>query len=98
VSGQLDDAIARRVEVEFVYNGLPRAVQPGAHGVHHTTGNAFLRGYQVAGQSSSRTPPFWDMFLTEKVVGLVVTDRTFDDDPPGYARDDKHMSQIFAQL
>ncbi|MCO7238699.1 hypothetical protein [Aeromicrobium sp. CnD17-E] len=95
---EIDDAITNRVEIEFTYNGLPRVVRPGAHGIHHTTGNTFLRGYQVDGESSSRVPPFWDMFLTEKIVDLVVTERRFSDDPPDYSRDDRHMSTIFTQL
>lgn len=94
----IDDAINQRREIEFFYNGHPRVVQPCAHGTHATTANDVVRGYQVGGSSSSRTPPLWDMFIVTKMQGIVVTDRTFSTKPPGYASDDKHMKVIFAQL
>lgn len=97
-NSELIKAITNRLEIEFTYKGLLRVVRPGAYGVHHTTNNVFLRGYQIAGQSSSRTPPLWDMYSEDKIDGLVVTDRHFADDPPDYARGDKHMSEIFAEL
>lgn len=95
---ELDRAIRDRLEVEFHYKGLPRIVQPAAHGLHVTTGNHFLRGYQIAGQSSTRFPPLWDMFTLSKIESLVVTDRHFEVIPPDYSRDDKHMATIYAQL
>lgn len=91
-------AINSRVEIEFEYDGHRRVVQPAALGSHATTGNYVLRGYQVAGSSSTRVPPLWDLFSVAKVQNLIVTDRKFDADPPGYARDDKHISPIEAQL
>ena len=98
MSDSIDEAIESRREIEFVYDGHQRVVQPAAHGRHKTTGNEVLRAYQVGGSSSSRTPPLWDLFLVDRMEQLRMTDRTFDDDPPGYSRDDKHMGVIFAQL
>jgi len=94
----IDDAITKRLEIEFVYDGLHRVVQPAAYGTHKSTGNDVLRAYQIGGSSSSRTPPLWDLFLTARIHDLVVSERTFSDDPPHYARNDKHMAHIFAQL
>ena len=94
----LSDAIGNRLEVEFVYDNLPRIVRPAAVGLHISTGNEVLRGYQVGGASSSRTVPLWDLFLVGKIDGLVVTDRVFLDDPPNYSKGDKHMSPICREL
>jgi len=54
MTSDIDDAIDRRLEVEFAYDGQPRVVQPAAHGTHKDTGNEVLRGYRsrnVAGST-----------------------------------------------
>lgn len=95
----LVEAIESRREVSFTYDGQPRTVQPAAVGIHVSTGNAILRGYQVAGTSNSRAVPLWDLFLLEKIEGgLVVEDSVFTADPPNYRRGDKHMGVIHAEL
>lgn len=80
----LCDAINNRRVIRFTYDGLPREVLPAAYGPHVKTRKLSLRGYQIAGQSSSRVPPLWDLFTVKKIVGLEVTEDTFEDDPPGY--------------
>lgn len=90
-------AIRTRNSVEFSYDGLPRTVYPAALGNHRSTGNLQLRGYQVGGTSSSRVLPLWDLFLVSKIRGLSAG-VAFSFDPPGYRRDDKHLSVIHAQL
>lgn len=87
----LCDAIADRRVVEFDYDGHHRVVQPAAAGSHATTGNAVLRGYQIGGSGKTRAVPFWDLFLVEKISNLVMTDDTFNTDPPGYVRGDRHI-------
>lgn len=94
----LDDAIEQRREIEFAYEGLPRIVQPAAHGIHKTTGNEILRGYQVGGASSSRPLPDWRIYLVSKIQSLVVSERTFLNEPPDYKSDDSAMQTIFSQL
>lgn len=91
-------AINSRSLLEFQYDGHPRIVIPAACGLHATTGNEVVRGYQVRGSGNSRTVPYWDLFLTHKIFGLRVLNETFLALPPHYARDDKHISPIFAQL
>jgi hypothetical protein len=78
--------------VSFTYDGHERVVVPAAYGTHKTTGNPMLRGYQIRGTSASRTPPLWDLFLVEKMVGFAELDETFADDPPLYERGDKHLN------
>ena len=94
----LTHAIENRRLVEFIYDGHPRVVIPTAYGIHATTGNSVLRGYQVRGTSKSRTVPLWDLFLIDKMVSPLVLEETFDGEPIGYALNDKHISPIHAQL
>ncbi|WP_205858664.1 hypothetical protein [Plantibacter sp. M259] len=94
----IDDAINDRVEIEFTYDGLPRVVQPAAHGTHVSTGKELLRGYQTGGTSATRSVPLWDLFSVAKIESLVVTERRFDANPPGYSPDDRHLGEIYAQL
>lgn len=90
-------AIADRVEIEFLYDGLPRVARPAAVGQHATTGNLLLRGYQISGASRSNTLPAWELYSLSKITNLKVTDRGFKV-PPGYVRDDSHLSPIYGQL
>lgn len=85
-------AIADRHTISFVYDGHDRVVIPAAHGIHKTTGNAVLRGYQVRGTSSTRAVPLWDLFLVDKMQNVHALDETFADDPPQYRRGDKHIN------
>jgi hypothetical protein len=55
------------------------------------TGNEILRGYQIGGTSSTRTVPLWDLFLTSKIADAEILEEGFDQNPPGYKRDDKHL-------
>jgi hypothetical protein len=91
-------AITDRRLISFVYDGHSRTAIPAAYGRHATTGNTVLRAYQIAGTSSSRPVPLWDLFLVEKMTNCVVLDETFTSDPPAYARGDKHIGEIYCQL
>ena len=91
-------AITDKHLISFVYEGHPRTAIPAAYGIHNTTGNVVLRAYQIAGTSSSRSVPLWDLFLVEKMTECVVLDETFTSDPPFYSRGDKHMGEIYCQL
>ncbi|WP_248760216.1 hypothetical protein [Pseudarthrobacter sp. SSS035] len=94
----LSGAIHNRNLVAFHYDGHPRVVMPAAFGLHATTGNEILRGYQVDGTSNSRPVPFWHLFLTEKMSDLKILDGQFSENPPDYSRDDEHIDPIHAQL
>lgn len=88
------DAIQGRQLVEFSYGGHNRIVIPAAYGIHKTTGNRTLRGYQVGGTSNTRRPPFWSMFTEDEMLGLTVLDETFDEVPSDYNPDDAHIDVI----
>jgi hypothetical protein len=94
----LEQAIAHRLHVRFVYEGQPRVVQPAALGSHLITDAPTLRGYQTGGRSNSRPPPFWTVFSLDKIVDLAVVDDPFVDDPPGYADGDRLVVAVIAQL
>jgi hypothetical protein len=94
----LSEAIKNRNFVAFHYDGHPRVVVPAAFGIHTTTGNEVLRGYQVEGTGNSRSVPFWDLFLTGKMTNVEILDGQFIEDPPYYSRNDKHIDPIHAQL
>jgi len=93
-----EEAINERRVVSFTYGGHLRVVKPGALGYHVTTRKLLLRGYQIDGTSSSRTPPFWSLFEVRLLSGPVYTGDTFDDEPPDYRLGDKHLGEIIAEL
>ena len=94
----IDDAIRGRREIEFVYDGLFRIVQPAVHGIHKGTHNEVVRGYQVGGRSKSSTAPQWKLFSVAKIRQLVVTERRFIAAPPDYDATASDLSTVFAQL
>jgi hypothetical protein len=91
-------AIENKLLVHFSYGGHPRIVVPAAYGLHASTHNPVLRGYQVGGTSSSRLVPLWDLFLLDRISDFAVSEEHFEDLPPLYKRDDKDISPIYAQL
>lgn len=95
---ELEGAVRDRRVVQFAYDGQPRSVQPVAVGRHRVTGQPMLRGYQVAGRSNSRTPPFWLFFAIDRIVDLVASDQVFATDPPHYPDRDGHLCPITAEL
>lgn len=94
----LADAINRRLEVEFTYGGLTRVVQPATLGFHVSTGTLKLRAYMVGGVTRSGLGSLWRLFTIHLETDVLVTDRTFDENPLGYQRDDSHLGDIIAQL
>ena len=52
----IEMCIAQRLLLSFVYDGLPRVVEPHLVG-YSTTGKQLLRAYQVDGQSESGKIP-----------------------------------------
>jgi hypothetical protein len=91
-------AIANKKMISFTYDGHHRVVAPAAHGSQKTTGNHVLRGYQVGGTGKTRTVPFWDLFLVDKMSNVEVQDQGFVENPPYYSRGDKHIAPIHCEL
>lgn len=93
----LDDAIHGRVIIEFVYDGLPRSVQPATHGIT-TTGKESLRGCLIGGASHRNSIPCWELFTVAKIQNLTFTNSLFVDfEVDGYKRGDSAMPTIFSE-
>ena len=52
------EAIKSKCRLEIDYDGLPREIEPHAHGTS-STGKEVVRGFQTAGQSSSGPLEIW---------------------------------------
>ena len=68
--------VSDRQVIRFTYDGLPRVVQPATFGVT-TTGKQALRGCLIAGRSKPNYIPCWELYLTDKMVGVEVTGESF---------------------
>jgi hypothetical protein len=90
------NAIRNREYLAFTYSGYSRIVQPAAVGISRD-GNQALRCYQTAG-GHVKPGHEWDFCLLSKISGLRTTGEHFVADPPGYKKDDKHMSTIYSEL
>ena len=90
-------AIGGRFVIEFSHGGGRRVVEPHTHGIS-TAGNEVLRGYQVSGYSSSRTPPFWSLFDVSKMTRLTLTADTFPTNRPDHDPDDAGMTQVHCHV
>ncbi len=90
-------SVETKTILEFNYDGQQRVVEPHAHGVS-TAGNEVLRCYQIAGGSNSGNVPGWHLMTVTKMVDLTVTDSHFNSPRPGYKKEDKSLSTIYAQL
>lgn len=89
--------IAARQVVRFNYHGHTRVVVPATFGLERHTGNSVLRGYQVGGTSGSGHVPDWRLFRVDQISAPTIEAGT-SAPPPGYHRNDRQMSLIFAQL
>ena len=61
---QICDAIENKRLLAFNYNGLPREIEPHAHGIS-LAGKEVVRGYQTGGHSSSE-PLGWRLWMWRK--------------------------------
>jgi len=93
----LSEAIRNRELISFVYDGLPRIVQPATYGIS-TTGKQNLRGCLIGGESNRNTIPCWELFSENKMVNLALYGENFVDfAQPGYTRGDSAFSTIIAE-
>lgn len=92
------DAIQNKRVLEFIYDGLPRVVEPHAVG-YSRAGHGLLRCYQIAGESHHPPIPDWRLMTVSKIRSLaVVPNRYFTSPRPDYKRGDSAMARIYAQL
>src|SRR4026209_1977469 len=66
------EAIRKRLLLEFRYGGLPRVVEPYAHGIS-TRGTEVLRAVQVGGSSNSGGFGYGKLWTVEEITALRIT-------------------------
>ena len=71
---QICAAIKSKHHLVFNFDGLPREIEPHAHGIS-STGKEVVRGFQTAGQSSSG-PLGWRLWDVAKMKSLRVSAAT----------------------
>lgn len=71
----IEQAIASKKLVEFLYSGHSRVVEPHVLGVNG--GITQVLGYQVGGSSSSGGIPEWRRFDVPKMSGLKILEESF---------------------
>lgn len=87
------EAIKKRAEVEFFYDGPRRMVKPHCHGIS-PKGKEMVRGYQTGGYSESGHPVAWKLFDVSKILNWKETGKTFAENRPGYDPNDKELKQV----
>lgn len=90
-------AIHARQEATFIYDGLPRLVQPATYGVS-TAGRVSLRACLIGGRSRRNSVPYWELYSVEKIARPALNGTTFESFAlPGYRRGDPAFISITAQ-
>lgn len=96
----MDQRICEAIEAKrllvFDYDGLPREIEPHAHGTS-STGKEVVRGFQTGGQSSSG-PLGWRLWNVAKMESFVVSESTFEGPRPDYVQGDLHMRPVHCEL
>ncbi len=98
MNNNISEAIHNKLLIRFSYADGEgkvhrREVEPYAYGVTRQ-GHEAVRCYQIGGSSES-TLPGWRLFLVDRMIGLVVTDETFEGSAPGYAHGDKGLNPLY---
>ena len=93
---EICDAIHRRQRARIWYRGGHRVIEPHAFGVGDG-GGAYLRAYQVSGQTHS-VDQGWKLFHLEEIEEFKALDETFDGPRAGYMRNDPNMTKIYCEL
>ena len=89
-------AIKSKNHLVFRYDGLPREIEPHAHGTS-SKGKEIVRGYQTDGQSWSG-PLGWRLWHVAKMESFRVSESTFANPRSDYIRGDSHMHPVHCEL
>lgn len=90
-------ALQSNVCLELRYDGFTRVVEVHAVGIS-TAGNPCMRVFQVRGGSVSGEPVGWKMMTLDKSFSMHSTEEVSHAPRQGYARNDRGMSVIHAQI
>lgn len=94
MNATLIEAIVNKKRLVVTYNGAARLVEPHAYGLDKN-GQGKLRVFQVASEAEHQG---WRLFNESAIGEIRVADESFEGPQTGYAKDDKHIPTIFAQL
>lgn len=96
----MDQRICAAIEFKhyllFDYDGLPRQIEPHAHGTS-SKGKESVRGFQIGGQSLSGVLG-WRLWDVAKMKSFSVSQSTFAASRPDYVRGDSHMHPVHCEL
>lgn len=90
-------ALNAGVCLRLQYDGFERVVEVHAVGVS-TRNNPCMRVWQVRGGSVSGEPVGWKMMVMDKAFTMHLTEEVAHSPRQGYAKNDRGMSVIIAQL
>lgn len=90
-------ALQTGVRLRLQYDGFARTVEVHAVGIS-TAGNPCMRVFQTAGGSVSGEAIGWKMMTLDKSFSMHMTEEVAQSPRQGYAKNDRGMSVIIAQL
>ncbi|WP_406626127.1 hypothetical protein [Acidovorax sp. SDU_ACID1] len=93
----LAEAINKRQLVELRYSGWSRSVEPHTYGVD-SKGEEKLLCWQISGGSDSGERQGWKLLNISDIRATTMSEVSFPNSRPGYARDKPPMRRIYAQL
>jgi hypothetical protein len=91
------NAIREKRALSLQYNGYLRMIEPHTYG-EIKDGVQLLRAYQTSGGSESGERQGWKLFDLSKAYSVTASQHPFVAPRSGYARNDKAMARIFAEL
>jgi hypothetical protein len=91
-------AIDTKKVISFYYRGGIRFVEPFCYGLHKSTGEEVLRGYQVKGFSEFGEPYGWKIYLMNEISKLVITENNFKGDRKDYNPNDPVIEKIICRI
>ena len=95
---EICSAINSKQVIEFYYDGGTRFVEPFCYGIHKTTKNEVLRGYQISGYSESGEPVGWKLFRVDDISSLTITNEHFSGIREYYNPNDKAITTIYCHV
>ncbi|MGD0780088.1 MAG: hypothetical protein ABR954_04820 [Dehalococcoidales bacterium] len=95
---EICSVIDSRKVISFYYRGDIRFVEPFCYGLHKSSGNEVLRGYQIKGFSEFGEPFGWKLYLVNEISKFVITDNNFRGDRKDYNPNDPMMKKIICRI
>lgn len=98
-SAAICDAIARKRLLRFRYHEHldPTTVEPHLFGLNEGGSDA-LCAWLVHGFTHTDRPPFWRMYLEERMADVEVLEEGFDRPRVGYNPNDRRFTEIRCRL